>query len=95
MQRARVRGWQPPVVPPRDGEIADRMVKTDAPLLLTRTQAASRLGVSPGYIYAVAVRGELAFVELPSRGGRRRGRMMFQPAVLEEFIKRNTKDRRS
>jgi hypothetical protein len=65
------------------------------PLLYTRRQAARLLGVSEGYVYGVAVRGELACVELPSRGGRRRGRMMFRPADLEEFITRHRKERRS
>ena len=66
---------------------------TATPLLLTRFLAANRLGVSPAYVYALAVRGEIACVELPSRGRRRRGRMMFRPADLEEFINRNRKER--
>ena len=66
---------------------------TVTPLLLTRVLAANQLGVSPAYVYSLAVRGEIACVELPSRGGRRRGRMMFRPVDLEEFIKRNRKER--
>lgn len=65
------------------------------PLLYTRRQAAELLGVSPAYVYAMATRSEIEFVELPSRGGRRRGRMMFKPADLEDFINRNRKKRTS
>ena len=59
------------------------------PLLYTRRQAARLLGVSSAYVYAAATRGELACVELPSRGGRRRGRMMFTAADLQSLIERN------
>ena len=62
---------------------------------MTRVEGARLLNVSPPYLYAMAVRGEIACVELPSRGGRRRGRMMFQPAEIEAFIDRNKKERAS
>lgn len=62
------------------------------PLLVTRQRAAEMLGVSAAYLYAMATRGELACVELPSRGGRRRGRMMFRPADLVAFVERNRKE---
>ena len=65
------------------------------PLLVTRAEAARMLGISAAYVYAAAARGELACVELPSRGGRRRGRMMFRPADLAAFVDRNRRERTS
>ena len=69
--------------------------ETVAPLLVTRRRAAAVLGVSASYVYALAARGEIACVELPSRGGRRRGRMMFRPEDLLAFVERNRQVERS
>jgi hypothetical protein len=77
---------------PRHPEPVTGVNPAVGPLLVDRREAARLLGVSPVYVYAAAARGELACVELPSRGGRRRGRMMFRPADLEEFIARNRKE---
>ena len=74
---------------------AAKAVSSGEPLLLTRAQAARLLGVSPAYLYALATRGEIDCVELPSRGGRRRGRLMFRPVDLEAFVNQHRKERAS
>lgn len=55
--------------------------------LVSRREAAKRTGIKESYLYALAVRGEIAYIVLPSRSGRRRrGRIMFRLADLEAFI---------
>ena len=55
--------------------------------LLTIPEAARRLNVSRGYVYALLKRGELVHVELPSSGGRRSaGAIRIDPTDLENAI---------
>ena len=59
------------------------------PRLVSLRAAAERLGLAHSTVYGLALRGELAHVEIPSSGGRRRGRIMFTPEDLESFVARN------
>jgi excisionase family DNA binding protein len=50
--------------------------------------AAAYLGLGHPTLYAMAKRGEVPFVAVPSSGGRRLGRMMFRQEDLDAAIAR-------
>jgi excisionase family DNA binding protein len=62
------------------------------PRLISLREAAAYLGVKHPTLYALAVRGEIAFVEFPSSGGKRRGRILFDVADLDAAIARWRKE---
>lgn len=59
--------------------------------LLSLRETAARLRASLGYTYSLVTRGELPYIELPSRSGRRRGRILIKVTDLAAFIEKHRK----
>ncbi len=59
-----------------------------SPRLITFRELAKLLGTSYSLLYALAKRGEIPYIELPSSGGKRAGRLMFDLRDLDGLIAR-------
>jgi excisionase family DNA binding protein len=65
-----------------------KVVAFPSPRLITFHELAKVLGISYSAAYALAKRGEIPYVELPSSGGKRAGRLMFDVRELDSLIAR-------
>jgi hypothetical protein len=65
-----------------------KVVTFPSPRLITFRELAKTLGTSYSLLYALAKRGEIPYIELPSSGAKRAGRLMFDVRDLDELIAR-------